>query len=227
MAKGSGMIHVNMATMLAFITTDAAVAPADLASVLRRCADGTFNMVTVDGDTSTNDMVLALANGASETGQLISGDGLEEFEAAFEAVCEGLTRAIASDGEGATRMFTVKVHAAADEEQARRMARTVASSNLVKAAVHGADPNWGRIVAALGRAGADLVLDRLQVTIGGHIVFRNGAGVSDLELGRVRDALTEKEVEILCDIGLGEGHARAFGCDLTPEYVHINADYTT
>jgi glutamate N-acetyltransferase/amino-acid N-acetyltransferase len=180
--------------------------------VLRRCADGTFNMVTVDGDTSTNDMVLALANGASETGQLISGDGLEEFEAAFEAVCEGLTRAIASDGEGATRMFTVKVHGAADEEQARRMARTVASSNLVKAAVHGADPNWGRIVA---------------VTIGGHIVFRNGAGVSDLELGRVRDALTEKEVEILCDIGLGEGHARAFGCDLTPEYVHINADYTT
>jgi glutamate N-acetyltransferase / amino-acid N-acetyltransferase len=227
MAKGSGMIHLNMATMLGFLTTDAAVATADLDAVLRRCADRTFNMVSIDGDMSTNDMLTLLANGAAGGPDLVRGDGLEEFEAALLAVCDDLSRQLVKDGEGATRMFTVEVRGAAGDEDARTLARTVVSSSLVKAAIHGADPNWGRIVAALGRAGCEMVLDRLRVDIGGVPVFSNGGGLADADLARVAHAFGADEVSIVCDIGIGEGSATAYGCDLTPEYVHINADYTT
>jgi glutamate N-acetyltransferase/amino-acid N-acetyltransferase len=227
MAKGSGMIHINMATMLGFLTTDAAVSAAELAQLLRRCADVTFNMVSIDGDTSTNDMLTLLANGAAGGPELTAGEGLEELEAALLTVCVDLSKQIVRDGEGATRMFTVEVVGAADHEEARTMARTVASSNLVKAAIHGADPNWGRIVAALGRAGCQMVLDRLRVDIGGIAVFSNGSGAPDTDLARVSEAFGSDEVSIVCDIGLGDGRATAYGCDLTPEYVHINADYTT
>ncbi|MFN2466368.1 MAG: bifunctional glutamate N-acetyltransferase/amino-acid acetyltransferase ArgJ [Candidatus Dormibacteria bacterium] len=227
MAKGSGMIHINMATMLAFLTTDAAISAADLSAVLRRCADRTFNMVSIDGDTSTNDMLTLFANGAAGGLELTAGDGLEAFEAALLTVCVDLSRQIVRDGEGATRMFTVDVSAAASDAEARTLARTVVSSNLVKAAIHGADPNWGRIVAALGRAGCQLVLDRLRVDIGGVTVFSNGSGLEDADLGRVSEAFAADEVSLVCDLGLGDGRATAYGCDLTPEYVHINADYTT
>ena len=227
MAKGSGMIHINMATLLAFVTTDAAITTPDLAASLKRCADRTFNMVSIDGDTSTNDMLTALANGAAGGPALVAGDGLEEFEVALMAVCEDLSRQIAKDGEGASRMFTVEVRGAATEEDARTLARTVVSSMLVKAAIHGADPNWGRIVAALGRAGCDMVLDRLRVDIGGTPVFSNGTGLPQADLARVAEAFAMDEVAIVCDMGVGDGGATAFGCDLTPEYVQINADYTT
>jgi len=227
MAKGSGMIHLNMATMLAFLTTDAALSPADLRAALKRCADRTFNMVSIDGDTSTNDMLAVLANGAAGGAELTAGDGLEAFEEAMLQVSDQLSRQLVSDGEGATRMFTVEVQGAASDEEARMMARTVVSSSLVKSAIHGADPNWGRIVAALGRAGAEMVLDRLRVDIGGVTVFRNGSGLADADLGAVANAFAADEVVITCDVGIGTGSARAYGCDLSADYVHINADYTT
>jgi glutamate N-acetyltransferase/amino-acid N-acetyltransferase len=227
MAKGSGMIHLNMATMLAFITTDAEIAAPDLQQVLRRCADRTFNMVSIDGDTSTNDMLAILANGAAGGPALVAGDGLEEFEAALLALCDDLSRQLVRDGEGATRMFTVEVRGAASEAEARTLARTVVSSSLVKSAIHGADPNWGRIVAALGRAGCEMVLDRLRVEIGATTVFDNGSGLEEADLAAVAEAFASDEVSIVCDMGIGEGRATAYGCDLTPEYVHINADYTT
>ena len=227
MAKGSGMIHLNMATMLAFLTTDAAVAAADLRAVLKRCADQTFNMVSIDGDTSTNDMLTVLANGAAGGQTLVPGDGLEAFEEALLAISDDLSRQLVRDGEGATRMFTVEIVGAATEEEARAMARTVVSSSLVKSAIHGADPNWGRVVAALGRAGAEMVLDRLRVDIGGTPVFSNGSGLPEADLAKVAEAFASDEVAIVCDMGIGDGGATAFGCDLTPEYVHINADYTT
>jgi len=227
MAKGSGMIHINMATLLAFLTTDAAVSAPDLSASLRRCADRTFNMISIDGDTSTNDMLTLLANGAAGGPVLVSGDGIEQFDAALLTVCEDLSRQIARDGEGATRMFTVEVRGAATETDARTLARTVVSSMLVKAAIHGADPNWGRIVAALGRAGCEMVLDRLRVEIGGTTVFSNGSGLPEADLARVAEAFANDEVAVVCDMGVGAGAATAYGCDLTPEYVHINADYTT
>jgi glutamate N-acetyltransferase/amino-acid N-acetyltransferase len=227
MAKGSGMIHVNMATMLGFVTTDAAVPAADLAQLVRRVADESFNMVTIDGDMSTNDMLAVFANGAAGGPPMLPGAGLEELEAALLVVCLDLCRQLAGDGEGASRLFTVNVRGAATREEARQMARAVASSNLVKTAIHGGDPNWGRIVAALGRAGGELVLDRLSVTIGDANVFSNGAGLSELDLGEVRRAFEADEVGIVCDLRLGDGEATAFGCDLTADYVRINADYTT
>ncbi|MGI8607772.1 MAG: bifunctional glutamate N-acetyltransferase/amino-acid acetyltransferase ArgJ [Candidatus Dormibacteria bacterium] len=227
MAKGSGMIHVNMATLLAFLTTDAAINATDLAATLKRCTNRTFNMISIDGDMSTNDMLTVLANGAAGGPPLLVGAGLEEFEAALISVCEDLSRQIARDGEGASRMFTVEVRGAAGEEDARTLARTVVSSMLVKAAIHGADPNWGRIVAALGRAGCEMVLDRLRVDIGGTTVFSNGSGLPETDLAGVAAAFARDELAIVCDMGVGEGGATAFGCDLTPEYVHINADYTT
>ncbi|MHB8508229.1 MAG: bifunctional glutamate N-acetyltransferase/amino-acid acetyltransferase ArgJ [Candidatus Dormibacteria bacterium] len=226
-AKGSGMIHINMATMLGFLTTDAEVPAALLREVVRRVSESTFNMVTVDGDTSTNDMLAVFANGASGSGPLARDDGIDAFEAAVEQVCRELSRAIARDGEGATRLLTVNVTGAADDEDARRAARTVTSSNLVKAAIHGADPNWGRIVAALGRSGCALVLDRVRVEIGNHAVFDRGSAIAEVNLAEVRDAFASDEVVVDCDLGLGEGRATAWGCDLSAEYVHINADYTT
>jgi glutamate N-acetyltransferase/amino-acid N-acetyltransferase len=227
MAKGSGMIHINMATMLGFLTTDAAVPAAELSQVLTRCVERSFNLVTVDGDTSTNDMLAIFANGAAGGGALLPGAGLEAFEVALQQVCVDLSKQIARDGEGATRMFTIAVVGAASETDARNLARTVAGSNLVKTAIHGGDPNWGRIVAALGRAGAELVLDKLTVTVGAAIVFHNGAGIPEVDLDQVRRAFESDEVSIRCELGLGDGAATAYGCDLSAEYVHINADYTT
>jgi glutamate N-acetyltransferase/amino-acid N-acetyltransferase len=227
MAKGSGMIHVNMATLLAFITTDAPVPSPDLSAALTRCAERSFNMVTIDGDTSTNDMLSIFANGAGGGPPLLPGAGLEEFESALLDVCIDLSRQIARDGEGATRMFTVSVTGAASEVDARNLARTVASSNLVKTAIHGGDPNWGRIVAALGRGGGELVLDRLTVSVGEAVVFHNGGAIAEVDLAQVRRAFESDEVGISCHLGLGEGAATAYGCDLSAEYVHINADYTT
>jgi glutamate N-acetyltransferase / amino-acid N-acetyltransferase len=227
MCKGSGMIHPNMATMLAYVTTDAAVEPGLIGELVRSIADRSFNQVTVDGDSSTNDSFLILANGAARN-KPIRGGSVEagELRAALEAVAQELARSIARDGEGATKLITVRVLDAASEADARMAARTVASSSLVKTAVHGGDPNWGRIVCALGYSGSELALDRLHLSIGGLVVFERGAGV-DVDLAAVRQAFEQPEIEIVATLGLGDGNAEAWGCDLSEEYVRINADYTT
>lgn len=227
MAKGSGMIHPDMATLLAVVTTDAPVSPGVLQPLLQRVADQTFNCVTVDGDTSTNDTLLLLANGAAGGEPFAAGSPqLAALEAAVLSVCDSLAEQVVADAEGATKYFRVHVDSALDQEQARAAARTVAGSPLVKTAIHGCDPNWGRIVAALGRSGAQFSLDRLRVAIGGVVVFDNGAPVM-ADLDDVRDAFAQRRIEIDVALGAGEVAAHAWGCELTDEYVHINADYTT
>jgi glutamate N-acetyltransferase/amino-acid N-acetyltransferase len=221
------MIHPNMATMLAYVTTDAAVAPGWVPATVRRIADRSFNQVTVDGDSSTNDTFLVIANGAAGNPPVELGtpesDALEE---AILAVARELARMLARDGEGATKLITVRVTGAPDDRQARLAARAVASSSLVKTAVHGADPNWGRIVCALGYSGSDVAIDRLTVGVAGVTVFTAGAGV-EVDLNEVRRAFQQPEIEIAADLGLGDGTAEAWGCDLSADYVRINADYTT
>jgi glutamate N-acetyltransferase/amino-acid N-acetyltransferase len=227
MGKGSGMIHPNMATMLAYVTTDAAVEPGFLAAIVKRVADGSFNQVTVDGDSSTNDSFLVLANGAAGNPPVRLGTPeANALEAALLAVARDLARQVARDGEGATRLITVSVTGGASPDEARLAARAVASSSLVKAAVHGGDPNWGRIVCALGYSGADLAIDRLDLKIAGLTVFTRGAG-QPVDLDAVRAAFEQPEIMIHAELGLGEGAAEAWGCDLSEEYVRINADYTT
>jgi glutamate N-acetyltransferase / amino-acid N-acetyltransferase len=227
MCKGSGMIHPNMATMLAYVTTDAAVEPGLIGKIVRSIADRSFNQVTVDGDSSTNDSFLILANGAAGNEPIRTGSSeADELRAAIEDVARELARSIARDGEGASKLITVRVLDAASDADARIAARAVASSSLVKTAVHGGDPNWGRIVCALGYSGAELALDRLHLTIGGLVVFERGAGV-DVDLAAVREAFEQPEIEIVATLGLGDADAEAWGCDLSEEYVRINADYTT
>jgi glutamate N-acetyltransferase/amino-acid N-acetyltransferase len=227
MSKGSGMIHPNMATMLAYITTDAAVEPGLMAAMVKSIADRSFNQVTVDGDSSTNDTFLLLANGAAGNPVVRAGSvEAEALERAVLEVAQHLARAIARDGEGATKLITVRVLDAASVADARLAARAVASSSLVKTAIHGGDPNWGRIVCALGYSGAELAIDRLHLSIGGMVVFERGSGVV-VDLGAVRRIFEQPEIEIVATLGIGDGNADAWGCDLSEEYVRINADYTT
>ena len=224
MAKGAGMIHPNMATMLAFVTTDALIDSAALRPMLRSAADDSFNAISVDGDTSTNDTLLVLANGASgvRVGTL---DG-PAFLDALTAVCLDLARAIVADGEGVTKVFEVHVTGAASENDARIAARTVTTSNLVKTAIHGADPNWGRILAAAGRSGAKVDAGRASIRIGGVVVFERGAP-RPFDAAAVRTVFERPDIVIALDLGLGDAAARAWGTDLSAEYVRINADYTT
>ncbi|WPD19559.1 bifunctional ornithine acetyltransferase/N-acetylglutamate synthase [Thermaerobacter composti] len=226
-AKGSGMIHPDMATMLAFITTDAAIEPAVLADWLREVVDRTFNAITVDGDTSTNDMVIVLASGRAGGPPLAPGrPGWDTWAAAAEAVCDRLAREIAADGEGATRLITVEVEGAPGDAEARQVARTVAASPLVKAAVHGADANWGRVLAAAGRSGVALDPSRVDIELGPIPVCRGGFGVP-FDEGAASAYLRSPEVTIRIRVGDGPGRGRAYGCDLSPDYVHINASYRT
>jgi glutamate N-acetyltransferase/amino-acid N-acetyltransferase len=227
MCKGSGMIHPNMGTLLAYITTDAAVESGLMAKLVKPIADRSFNQVTIDGDSSTNDTFLMLANGAAGNPTIRAGSvEAELFENALLEVARQLARAIASDGEGATKLISVRVVDALSDADARTAARAVASSSLVKTAVHGGDPNWGRIVCALGYSGAELALDKLHLSVGGLVVFERGAGVN-VDLSAVRRAFEQPEIEIVATLGLADGRAEAWGCDLSEEYVRINADYTT
>ncbi|MEP7105223.1 MAG: bifunctional glutamate N-acetyltransferase/amino-acid acetyltransferase ArgJ [Chloroflexota bacterium] len=227
MCKGSGMIHPNMATMLAYVVTDAAVAPGWAAAVVKRVADRSFNQVTVDGDSSTNDTFLVLANGVAGNPPVeLETPESDALEAAVLEAARRLARKIAEDGEGATKLITVHIEGAPDDGQARLAARAVASSSLVKAAIHGGDPNWGRIVCALGYSGSDLAIDTLTVKVAGVTVFDRGAGV-EADLDQVRTAFQQHEIEVFASLGMGAGEAEAWGCDLSEEYVRINADYTT
>jgi glutamate N-acetyltransferase/amino-acid N-acetyltransferase len=223
-AKGAGMIHPNMATLLAFVVTDATVPRAALEAIVKRAADRSLNAISVDGDTSTNDTLLILANGAS--GSPVTADALAQVELLITGVCEKLAREIVADGEGATKVFAVHVVGAASDDDARRAARTVTTSNLVKTAIHGADPNWGRILAAAGRSGARVEDRRASVRIGHVDVFRDGTPVA-FDPAAVRRVFEQKEIDIEVRLGLGDGTAIAWGTDLSAEYVRINADYTT
>lgn len=224
MAKGSGMIHPDMGTMLAFLTTDAPVGPADLRAALRVSVDATFNQVTVDGDPSTNDTVVLLAGGAAGGGELARGD-LATFGEGLEAACRSLAEQIAADGEGASRRIDVVVEGAWSDREARLAARAVAGSSLVKTAVHGGDPNWGRIAAAAGRSGARMDPDRLCVRIGPISVYRGEPVAFDEAAASA--LLRADVVELGLDLGLGTGRGMAWGCDLSAEYVAINSEYRT
>ena len=225
--KGSGMIHPNMATMLSFVTTDAAVEPEFLDATLREVADRTFNMVTIDGDTSTNDTLLVLANGLAGNTPIAAGSAAAEtFREALLHVCVHLTKELARDGEGATRLIIVELTGARDEVDARKAARTVASSSLVKSAVYGADPNWGRIMMALGRSGAAADESKIDLYINGVCIMQEGKPIP-FHRDAVVALMRGPEVTIGADLHLGEGDATAWGCDLTEEYVIINSAYTT
>ncbi|AFY76490.1 MAG: bifunctional ornithine acetyltransferase/N-acetylglutamate synthase [Hydrococcus sp. C42_A2020_068] len=235
-AKGSGMIHPNMATLLAFVTCDAAVSTSLWQQMLKRTADRSFNQITVDGDTSTNDTLIALANGQSRTAAITEmGASAEKLEAMLTAVCQYLAKAIARDGEGATCLIEVQVSGAPDDEAARQIARTIAGSSLVKSAIFGRDPNWGRIAAAAGRAGVSFHQEDLQIKLGSFVLMENGqplefdrAAASDYLKGAAAGAyLQEDTVLISVCIGNGSGTGTAWGCDLSYDYVRINAEYTT
>jgi glutamate N-acetyltransferase/amino-acid N-acetyltransferase len=223
-AKGAGMIHPNMATLLAFVVTDAEVAGEELQEMLEDAADASFNLISVDGDTSTNDTLLLLANGAS--GIEPRGDDLGKFGAAVRDLCETLARDVLADGEGVTKVFEVRVSGAASAEDARRAARTITTSNLVKTAIHGADPNWGRILAAAGRSGAKVDQTKASVRIADVAVFAEGAPCA-FDGTAVRRVFEQKDITIGVDLGVGSEAARAWGTDLSAEYVRINAEYTT
>ncbi|PZD72400.1 Arginine biosynthesis bifunctional protein ArgJ [Acaryochloris thomasi RCC1774] len=226
-AKGSGMIHPDMATMLAFVTCDAAVSPTLWQQMVRRAADRSFNQVTVDGDTSTNDMLLALANGQSRTPAITeAGPEARQLEAMLTEVCQRLAQKMARDGEGATCLIEVQVSGAADDPGARQIARTIAGSMLVKSAVFGRDPNWGRIAMAAGRAGVRFDADRLDIRLGDFVLLQQGTP-QDFDAAAASDYLKQDPVIIAVQVGDGEGSGTAWGCDLSYDYVKINAEYTT
>ena len=218
-AKGSGMIHPNMATMLAFVATDAHVTQVGLRDIWPAIVDRTFNQVTVDGDTSPNDMAFLLSSG------LVSAPA-SEFAEALEAVVAKLAEKIAADGEGASTLIRVRVRGARDEADARAAARAVAGSSLVKTAVHGRDPNWGRILSAVGQTGVLWDASSLRIALQGATVFEDGAPRA-FDAEEVSKALDAETVEIEVDLAAGRASARAWGCDLTEGYVRINSDYTT
>ena len=223
-AKGAGMIHPLMATLLVFVTTDADVDAATLRATLDSAADRTFNAISVDGDTSTNDTLLVLANGAS--GVTVGEPELPAFTDALTALCADLAQQVIADGEGVTRVFEVHLRGALTDAEAKLAARTITTSNLVKTAIHGADPNWGRILAAAGRSGARVDQARASVRIGDQVVYDTGSPRA-FDADAVRRIFGGKRIGIEVDLGLGPGEARAWGTDLSAEYVRINADYTT
>ena len=259
-AKGSGMIHPNMATMLAFVTCDAAVSSVLWQQMLARAADRSFNSITVDGDTSTNDSLIALANGQSRTPAITElGAESEKLEAMLTAVCQHLAKAIARDGEGATCLIEVEVTGAHDELSARQIAKTIAGSSLVKSAIFGRDPNWGRIAAAAGCAGVPFEQENLQIKLGDFLMLENGQPLTfdraaasaylkqtaadsslpkdfiatnnsnDLSFDRstIKAQRVDNPVIIAVSVGNGHGAGKAWGCDLSYDYVKINAEYTT
>ncbi len=259
-AKGSGMIHPDMATLLAFVTTDAAVSPQLWQQMLSRAADRSFNAITVDGDTSTNDTLIALANGQSRTPAITQmGAEAEKLEAMLTAVCQHLAKAIARDGEGATCLIEVQVSGAPDELSARKIAKTIVGSSLFKSAIFGRDPNWGRIAAAAGRAGVPFEQENLRIQLGDFLLMENGQPLdfdrkaaseylkksaadsvisenwvatntsNDVTIDRsqTKTQRLDNPVLIKVNIGNGSGTSVAWGCDLSYDYVKINAEYTT
>ena len=229
MGKGSGMIHPNLATMLIFITTDAAISPELLDKALKTDVQNSFNMVSVDGDTSTNDTVVIMANGLAGNAEITSeDDDFRIFMEALNTVTVELCRMIAGDGEGATKFLECNVSGAADKNTAKTVAKSVICSSLLKAAMFGADANWGRVLCAIGYSGADVDVTRIDVSFssdkGEILVCRDGAGV-DFSEEKAKEILLEKDIKILVELKQGKENASAWGCDLTYDYVKINGDY--
>jgi len=224
MAKGSGMIEPMMATMLAFLTTDAMVPKTLLDRALREAVHDTFNAITVDGECSTNDSVMLLANGAS--GATVDDESYGAFVEALRSVCLDLALGIVRGGEGATKLVTVTVTGAASPDEARRAAKAIANSPLVKTAIHGGDPNWGRLIAVAGRAGVSFELSRAGVRIGETVLFEEGRP-HDENAPRAARYLAGKEIAVSVDLGAGSATSTVWTCDLSAEYVRINADYRT
>ena len=230
-AKGSGMIHPNMATMLVFITTDCAIAPAMLQKALSSDIQNTFNMVSIDGDTSTNDMVCVLANGMAGNEEITcEGEDFNTFMKALNTITVHLCRMIAADGEGATRLLECKVTGASEKEIAKTVAKSVVCSSLMKAAIFGADANWGRVLCAIGYSGAEIDVNKVDVSFqsvkGEILVCKDGAGV-DFSEEIAKEILLQKEITINVALNSGDCEATAWGCDLTYDYVKINGDYRT
>ena len=225
-AKGAAMIGPNMATMLGVILTDAKLDEGDAEACLRDAVDQSFHSISIEGHTSTNDTVLLLANGKSGSNS-IKGVALESLKAAVNDVCIELARAIPNDGEGATHLIEITITGAADDDEARIIAKTVADSALVKTAVCGADPNWGRIVSAVGYADAEVDADKLSLRMNGTLLFENGAPVAFNAETLSESIRSNRRTTIDIDLGIADGTCRFWTCDLTAEYVRINADYHT
>jgi glutamate N-acetyltransferase/amino-acid N-acetyltransferase len=228
MAKGVGMIEPHMATMFCFVTTDAVIPTAALRTVLRRSVDTSFNRITVDGDTSTSDTVAILANGLAENAPLQAGSrGLRQFARGLDAITDRLARLLVSDGEGATKLVAVIVRGAASRRDALLVARSVANSPLVKTAINGGDPNWGRIMMALGKTAARVEPQRVSIAFDDEVLAEGGVLREGARLDRIRETMARTEYRLSIDLGLGRAEERVWTCDLSEEYVRINAKYTT
>jgi glutamate N-acetyltransferase/amino-acid N-acetyltransferase len=227
-AKGSGMICPNMATMIAVLTTDVAIAPGALKAALNAAVGKSFNCITIDGDMSTNDTVFLLANGTSghPTITMPSGTDYKSFVKALEFICTDLAKKIARDGEGATKLVEIQVNGARSDEDARTIGMSVANSALVKTAIYGHDPNWGRIICAVGYADADSDPDTIDLFLCGHQLTKDGQGLP-LDEPMMRKALEGNEISVVVDLKMDKGKARIWTCDMSHEYVTINAEYTT
>jgi glutamate N-acetyltransferase/amino-acid N-acetyltransferase len=227
-AKGVGMLEPHLATMFCFVATDAAVARGALGGVLRRAVDRSFNRATVDSDQSTSDTVAVLANGLAENRPVeVGGRGLRQFAAGLDALLTRLARMLVADGEGATKLVAINVRGAASRRDALTAARSVANSPLVKTAVNGADPNWGRIMMALGKSAARVDQDKVAIAFGEEVLVERGVLREGVRLERIREIMGGQEYEITIDLGLGRGEDRVWTCDLSEEYVRINGKYTT
>ena len=226
-AKGSGMIAPNMATMLAFVFTDAALPPDVLQALLNDAVAETFNCITVDGDTSTSDTLLVFATGAAGNPLMPNArdPGLDPFRLALSGVMRDLAHQVVRDGEGASKFVAITVNGAQDDAAARRIGLTVGNSPLVKTAIAGGDANWGRIVMAIGKSGEAVDRDRLAIRIGGHVVAEQGSAVPGYDETPIARHMRGQEINIAIDLGLGDGHATVWTCDLTHGYIDINADY--
>lgn len=228
MSKGSGMIEPNMATMLGFITTDAAISPAMLKRALSLAIAKSFNRLVVDGDKSTNDSVFLLASGCAGNAPIVrGGEDFESFRSALEAVCISLAKQMATDGEGATKFVTVTVRGAKSEKDAARAARAVAKSPLAKTSWFGRDPNWGRVLAAVGYSGADVVDTKAEVFYDKVWAYRFGKIADAAQLEKLAKVMKKDAFEVVVDLHLGTGESSVYTCDFSLDYVHINADYTT
>src|SRR5213594_1442741 len=227
-AKGVAMLEPHLATMFCFVATDAVVARGALGAVVRRAVDGSFNLTTIDSDQSTSDTVAVLANGLAENTPLESGArGLRQFADGLEAVMTKLARMLAADGEGATKLVTIAVRGATSRRDALLAARSVANSPLVKTAINGQDPNWGRIMMALGKSPARVEQEKVSIAVGDERLVERGMLKEGVRLERVREIMGQSEYDITIDLGLGRGEDRVWTCDLSEEYVRLNAKYTT
>ncbi len=230
-SKGSGMIHPNMATMLCFVTTDAAVSAEMIQKAVKEAADDSFNMISIDGDTSTNDMLSVMASGLAGNEEITAeGEDYDAFVSALKVVCKQLSKQMAKDGEGATKLLVCKVSGANTVKDARTIAKSVICSSLLKAAMFGSDANWGRVLCAIGYSGADVDVHKVNVSFAsdaGRIdVCKNGAGIEFSE-EKAKEILVRDEIDIIVEAGDKDGYAEAYGCDLTYDYVKINGDYRT